>query len=56
MWKADAPPCSGYLEQGRRPTAVLASNDLTAIGALGAIHHAGLRIPEDISVIGFDWH
>ena len=38
----------------RRPTAVLASNDLTAIGAMGALHEAGLRIPEDISVIGFD--
>jgi DNA-binding LacI/PurR family transcriptional regulator len=42
------------LESGKRPTAVLASNDLTAIGAMGAIHEAGLRIPEDISVIGFD--
>jgi DNA-binding LacI/PurR family transcriptional regulator len=42
------------LTSGRRPTAVLASNDLTAIGAMGAIHEAGLRIPEDISVIGFD--
>ena len=37
-----------------RPTAVLTSNDLTAIGAMGAIREAGLRIPEDISVIGFD--
>ncbi len=37
-----------------RPTAVLASNDLTAIGALHAIHRAGLRVPEDISVVGFD--
>jgi DNA-binding LacI/PurR family transcriptional regulator len=36
------------------PTAVLTSNDLTAIGAMGAIHEKGLRIPEDISVIGFD--
>ena len=42
------------LSSGIRPTAVLASNDLTAIGAMGAIHEAGLRIPEDISVIGFD--
>lgn len=42
------------LRSGERPTAVLASNDLTAIGAMGAIHEAGLRIPEDISVIGFD--
>ena len=36
------------------PTAVLASNDLTAIGIMGAIYAAGLRVPEDISVVGFD--
>jgi DNA-binding LacI/PurR family transcriptional regulator len=36
------------------PTAVISSNDLTAIGALGAILQAGLRVPEDISLIGFD--
>jgi len=37
-----------------RPTAVLASNDLTAIGALRSIHRAGLRVPDDISIVGFD--
>jgi LacI family transcriptional regulator len=42
------------LAQPRRPTAVLASNDLTAIGAMGAIFEQGLGVPEDISVIGFD--
>jgi LacI family transcriptional regulator len=36
------------------PTAVFAVNDLTAFGAMEAIKHHGLRIPEDISVIGFD--
>jgi len=36
------------------PTAVLASNDLTAIGIMGAVYAAGLRVPEDISVVGFD--
>ncbi len=36
------------------PTAVLTSNDLTAMGVLRAIHTARLRVPEDISVVGFD--
>lgn len=36
------------------PTAVLTSNDLTAVGALRAIHRSGMRVPEDISVVGFD--
>lgn len=36
------------------PTAVLTSNDLTAIGALHAIFNAGLSVPDDISVVGFD--
>jgi len=36
------------------PTAVLCSNDLTAFGALRAIRRAGLRVPDDISVVGFD--
>jgi LacI family transcriptional regulator len=42
------------LHAGPRPTAVLTSNDLTAIGAMGAIHQCGLEVPGDISVVGFD--
>lgn len=42
------------LASGSPPTAVLCSNDLTAIGALGAVHEHGLRVPEDISIVGFD--
>ncbi len=42
------------LDSGAKPTAVLASNDLTAIGAMGAIYEHGLRVPEDISVVGYD--
>lgn len=37
-----------------RPTAVLATNDLMAVGALHAALSAGVRIPRDISLIGFD--
>ena len=37
-----------------RPTAILASNDLSAIGAMNAIFESGLKVPEDVSVIGFD--
>jgi LacI family transcriptional regulator len=37
-----------------RPTAILCSNDILAAGALQAIHEAGLRVPDDISIIGFD--
>jgi len=42
------------LQVSPRPTAVLASNDMMAIGALGAIHEAGLKVPADISLVGFD--
>jgi DNA-binding LacI/PurR family transcriptional regulator len=37
-----------------RPTAVFAASDVVALGAVSAIHHAGLRIPEDVAVVGFD--
>lgn len=42
------------LPANERPTAVQAYNDLMALGALQALRSAQLRVPEDISVIGFD--
>lgn len=37
-----------------RPTAVFAANDYMAIGVMGALSDAGIRVPEDIAVAGFD--
>jgi DNA-binding LacI/PurR family transcriptional regulator len=51
---------SGYraareiLEEKRRPSAIFAGNDVVAYGAIQAIKDAGLSIPDDISIIGFD--
>jgi len=42
------------LATGRELTAVLASNDMSAIGAIGALREAGRRVPEDVAVVGFD--
>ena len=56
----DSTPVIGYpvgkqLLERRRPfTAVFAYNDISAIGAIWAFREAGLRVPEDVSVVGFD--
>jgi LacI family transcriptional regulator len=42
------------LDGGDLPTAVICSNDMTAIGVLHKAYRAGLRVPNDLSIIGFD--
>jgi LacI family transcriptional regulator len=45
---------AALLRLAKKPTAVVCSNDWTAIGALHAIDAAGLKVPEDVSLAGFD--
>jgi LacI family transcriptional regulator len=55
-------PRKGYFETtallelpaSRRPTAIFAISDKTAMGALEALRNAGLRVPEDMAIAGFD--
>ena len=47
---------SDLLSRSRRPTAVFALSDEMAFGAMRTLRMSGLRVPEDISVIGFDDH
>jgi DNA-binding LacI/PurR family transcriptional regulator len=42
------------LELENRPTAIFAANDLMALGAIYALQEAGLRVPHDIAVAGYD--
>ena len=42
------------LERNEPFTALFAFNDISAIGAIRALREAGKRIPEDVSVVGFD--
>lgn len=42
------------LKKGKKFTAVFAFSDETAMGAISALYENGLRVPKDISVLGFD--
>src|SRR6185503_998357 len=47
-------PMQALLEKTKDFTAVFCFNDISAIGAIRALKDVGLRVPEDVSVVGFD--
>lgn len=44
----------GWIESGKLPTAVFAADDFIALGVMDAFKNAGIQVPGDVSVIGFD--
>jgi LacI family transcriptional regulator len=52
--EAGAAAIREWLSRRELPTGVLCANDLVAFGAMGAISEAGLKTPEDVSVVGAD--
>ena len=43
-----------FLSLEQRPTAIICANDSMALGAISSLQKAGLKVPDDISIIGFD--
>jgi DNA-binding LacI/PurR family transcriptional regulator len=52
--EAGARAAERMLESGELPTALFAANDLVAVGAIDRLEQGGVRIPEDMSVVGYD--
>ena len=50
----DIEPSLDKMTLEKRPTAVFCTNDTVAAGAMKAVIRAGLRIPEDVAIVGFD--
>jgi DNA-binding LacI/PurR family transcriptional regulator len=53
-WQDGARAAAALLGRRPRPDALLCLNDHLALGALRALHEAGLRAPDDLDVVGFD--
>jgi LacI family transcriptional regulator, repressor for deo operon, udp, cdd, tsx, nupC, and nupG len=54
VFEAGVAAAEAFLRMKERPTAIYASSDESAIGFIKIVRAAGVRVPEDVSVIGFD--
>ncbi|MDX3926233.1 MAG: LacI family DNA-binding transcriptional regulator [Shinella sp.] len=52
--ESGAKAAEAFMAVTPRPTAILAANDFVALGIVGYLHSVGLKVPDDISVTGFD--
>jgi len=52
-WREGRLACGQLLAQAKKPTAILCSNDMTAIGVMRKCYEDGISIPRDLSVVGF---
>src|SRR5665648_725404 len=50
----DGDAAARVLAFAHRPTALLAHNDVTAVAAMGILARAGIRVPDEMSVVGYD--
>ena len=55
LWSVGkCPKLSELIETGKAPTAIFASNDIKALQVMRVLKEHGLRVPEDVSVVGYD--
>jgi len=52
--RSGAEAVDALLAESKHPSAIFAANDLSAIAALSRLQEAGFRVPDDISVVGYD--
>lgn len=48
--------CKRWLKEGKLPTAVFAGDDNIALGVINALMEAGIQVPEEVAVVGYDDH